>query len=90
MFKFGIRDLLSLTVIVALGLGWWVDRHAISEQRKDTIKLLYACGDTLDVAAWALQSPGAGGTGPVTDRIRQQREALYDLKRKLANDRYSN
>jgi hypothetical protein len=26
MFRFTIRDLLWLTVVVALGLGWWLDR----------------------------------------------------------------
>jgi hypothetical protein len=27
--KFSIRDLLWLTVVVALGLGWWVDHRQI-------------------------------------------------------------
>ena len=26
MFKFTIRDLLWLTVVVALGMAWWMDR----------------------------------------------------------------
>jgi hypothetical protein len=26
MFRFTIRDVLWLTVVVALGLGWWADR----------------------------------------------------------------
>ncbi|HUE74981.1 MAG TPA: hypothetical protein VMP01_29205 [Pirellulaceae bacterium] len=26
MFRFTIRDLLWLTVVVALGVGWWMDR----------------------------------------------------------------
>ena len=26
--RFSIRDLLLVTVIVALAVGWWVDRHA--------------------------------------------------------------
>src|SRR5688572_1627370 len=34
MFRFTIRDVLWLTVVVALalglGLGWWRDRHALS------------------------------------------------------------
>jgi hypothetical protein len=27
MFRFTIRDLLWLTVVVALGVGWWVERY---------------------------------------------------------------
>jgi hypothetical protein len=28
--KFSIRDLLLVTVIVALAVGWWVDRAALT------------------------------------------------------------
>jgi hypothetical protein len=28
--KFTIRDLFLVTVIVALGLGWWVDRSSVN------------------------------------------------------------
>jgi len=28
MFRFTIRDVLWLTVVVALGVGWWADRTA--------------------------------------------------------------
>jgi hypothetical protein len=28
--RFTIRDLLWLTVVVALGVGWWVDRNRYS------------------------------------------------------------
>jgi hypothetical protein len=30
--RFTIRDLLWLTVVVALGLGWWVDRQYLISQ----------------------------------------------------------
>jgi uncharacterized protein HemX len=26
-FRFSIRDLLWLTVVVGMGLGWWIDHH---------------------------------------------------------------
>ena len=29
MFRFTIRDVLLVTVIVALGVGWWVDRSRV-------------------------------------------------------------
>jgi hypothetical protein len=28
--RFSIRDLLWATVVVAMGLGWWMDRHALN------------------------------------------------------------
>ena len=30
--KFSIRDLLMMTVIVALAVGWWVDRTRLASQ----------------------------------------------------------
>jgi predicted negative regulator of RcsB-dependent stress response len=33
MFKFTIRDLLWLTLVVALAIGWWVE-HRYWEQRR--------------------------------------------------------
>ena len=32
MFRFTIRELVLLTIIVAMGVGWWVDRRALTEQ----------------------------------------------------------
>jgi hypothetical protein len=32
MFKFTIRDLLWLTVVVALGVAWWVDRVRMADR----------------------------------------------------------
>jgi len=31
MFRFTIRDVLWLMVVVALGLGWWIDRTAVKK-----------------------------------------------------------
>lgn len=31
MFRFSIRDLLWLTVVVAMGLGWWLDRSNLEQ-----------------------------------------------------------
>jgi len=36
MFRFSIRDVLWLTVVVAMGLGWWLDHwHADRVRRFD-------------------------------------------------------
>jgi hypothetical protein len=32
MFRFTIRDVLWLTVVVALGVAWWADRTRITER----------------------------------------------------------
>ena len=44
MFKFTIRELLLLTVIVAMGVGWWIDRSqaASREQYWRTAAVMYA------------------------------------------------
>jgi uncharacterized protein HemX len=35
MFKFSVRDLLWLTVVVALGVGWWVDHNQSNKRAAD-------------------------------------------------------
>jgi hypothetical protein len=32
MFRFTIRELVLLTAVVAMGVGWWLDRRALTEQ----------------------------------------------------------
>ena len=32
MFRFTIRELVLLTLVVALGVGWWVDQSALRSQ----------------------------------------------------------
>ena len=34
MFRFTIRDVLWLTVVVALAVGWWIDRSGIQQSRE--------------------------------------------------------
>ena len=33
-FQFSIRDLLWLTVVVALAVGWWIDHDTIRRERE--------------------------------------------------------
>ena len=33
--KFSIRDLLLVTVIVALAVGWWVDRSRVASAKRE-------------------------------------------------------
>jgi len=34
MFRFTIRDVLWLTVVVALAVGWWVDRSQVASAKR--------------------------------------------------------
>ena len=38
--KFSIRDLLLVTVIVALAVGWWVDRRRLSLHSRGILRQL--------------------------------------------------
>ena len=40
MFRFTIRDVLWLTVVVAMGAAWWADRSSVARER-DSIDSLY-------------------------------------------------
>src|SRR5688572_13772409 len=34
MFRFTIRELVLLTLVVAMGVGWWIDRRLITRQQQ--------------------------------------------------------
>jgi|RhiMethySRZTD1v2_1073278.scaffolds.fasta_scaffold1496003_1 hypothetical protein len=36
--KFSIRDLLLVTVIIALVLGWWIDRSTVASRAREAAK----------------------------------------------------
>jgi hypothetical protein len=37
MFRFTIRELVLLTLVVAMGVGWWIDRSRLSVQNSALI-----------------------------------------------------
>jgi hypothetical protein len=37
MFKFTIRELLLLTLVAAMGVGWWVDRSRLASRERALI-----------------------------------------------------
>ncbi len=37
MFRFTIRDLIWLTVVVAVGAGWWANRRSLRASREDLV-----------------------------------------------------
>jgi len=36
MFRFTIRELVLLTLVVAMGVGWWLDRRTLRREIEDT------------------------------------------------------
>ena len=51
MFRFTIRELLLLTLVVALGVGWWIDRGRLAEANRrlrSAEVVLLADGYTID------------------------------------------
>ena len=42
MFRFTIRELVLLTLVVAMGVGWWVDRSNLVAGHDDALRLLAA------------------------------------------------
>lgn len=44
MFRFTIREMFLLLVIVALGLGWWVDHRRMSTELASAKKWQHAAG----------------------------------------------
>lgn len=56
--KFSIRDLLLVTMIVALGLGWGIERRALLAGKRDAEEdawdLSRLVDPTVDLAPWRL------------------------------------
>jgi hypothetical protein len=38
MFRFTIRDVLWLTIVVALGVGWWLDQRQLRIQNRQYLE----------------------------------------------------
>jgi hypothetical protein len=55
MFRFTIRDLLWLTVVVALGVGWFVDRRHLEAVATDCESRALWLTTALNRAGWRLE-----------------------------------
>jgi lipopolysaccharide biosynthesis regulator YciM len=55
--RFSIRDLLWLTLVVAMGFGWWAERRAAEARHDDILDSLNA-QVTADIAAGRLDEAG--------------------------------
>ena len=68
MYRFTIRDVLWLTVLVALGLGWWLERRRANYFESDSAYLREAI-------ARAGYIPDGNYVGPTLSRKRWDTEA---------------
>ena len=85
MFRFSIRDVLWLTVVVALGICWWLDRVALDKERAS----LKAQGESLAAEQVSLKAKQRAleaqflrmveGTDRLNEmQVRQTRYPLYN------------
>ena len=51
--RFSIRDLLWLTVVVAMGLGWWMSYRAVDAKRIAAVRQAHRFRLTLETAKTA-------------------------------------
>jgi hypothetical protein len=72
MFRFTIRDVLWLTVVVAMAMGWLIDHRASSKRLKEAANYegkLLTCGKLLRETIECLEAEGyTWGTSPVVFR----------------------
>lgn len=54
MRRFSIRDLFWLTLVVAMGVGWWVDREQVAASAAEAKERLVAEREQLE-GEWELQ-----------------------------------
>lgn len=50
MFRFTIRELVLLTLVVAMAAGWWVDRSALAWRHAQSVATAERLRDRLDAA----------------------------------------
>ena len=58
MFRFSIRELMLLTLVVGLALGWWLDHHRISLALADAMAWRTCAGaleHILDDSGWSIE-----------------------------------
>lgn len=48
MFRFTTRDVLWLTVVVALAAGWWMDRSSLAWRRTQALRTIDSLRQQLD------------------------------------------
>jgi hypothetical protein len=63
--KFTIRDLFLVTVIVAMGLGWWLDRSRLAVDNRRLESLREADQEVLDqMREWVYKNFNSSAPAP--------------------------
>jgi hypothetical protein len=65
MFRFTIRDVLLATAIVALAIGWWIDRTRLASKLESTSERLSVLEAVVGAGRWTVTYARQG------DRISQ-------------------
>ena len=58
MFRFTIRDVLWLTVVVAMGAGWWLDYRRVTPEDREILKVAKNLGLQIEKAKTGGPPPG--------------------------------
>ena len=58
MFRFTIRDLLWLMLVVGLGMGWWIERHRVTAEDREILQVAKALGLKMEKAKTGGPPPG--------------------------------
>jgi type II secretory pathway component GspD/PulD (secretin) len=61
-FRFSIRDLLLITMIVALAIGWWLDHRKLTKDNSAQFTIFYLRYADAKVVEGALQKLFAGNS----------------------------
>jgi hypothetical protein len=65
MFRFTIRDVLWLTLVAALGVGWWLDQRAAAWRYEQSVSTMTRLWDRLDEADPGWRERGEAARMPV-------------------------
>jgi len=62
MFRFTIRELVLLTLVVAMGFAWWIDRRSINANASIWHRRANAAADVLTQRGWIVKWKQAEAT----------------------------
>lgn len=81
-FRFSIRDLLWLTLVVALAVGWLADNRRLLQQRWGVMSQMVVVNDFAEARNWTDQQLEAAFLQAYPDPA-QYKQRLADAKRHL-------
>jgi hypothetical protein len=76
MFRISIRDLLWLTVVVAMGVAWWIDRGRLAERMRRQDEAYRSLVNWIDDGT-VIKLGGSGEPSPLTPANSQARQSSF-------------